>query len=309
MDLIANKYKANLVHRYDKEVGIPYYSFKDFPGLIQEVFTFSNSRKNEIHYFFYYYENYKKDKLILFCPGIGPGHTSYLREIELLAIHGYRVLTLDYTGCGESKGDLLASLNMPTLDLMDLLNKLCLKEEIIVMGHSLGGYTSLNLVHLRSEINKAIILSGFISVKALMKEYLHSSLVANLIQKYEVKTVPEYANIDNLEYLKTTKDKLFVIQSEDDTIVPYKAGLQIVENSRNPLIKTHKVNGRKHNPNYTDDAIKYMSKTFHDYYVLIKNKKIKTDEDKINYFKDKSIEKMTELDQKIFDEIFKFIEE
>ena len=152
-------------------------------------------------------------------------------------------------------------------------------------------------------------MSGFVSVKKLMKEYMRSSLVANLIQKYELKTVPEYASIDNFNYLKTTNDKLFVIQSEDDTIVPYKAGLKVVEDSMNPLIKTLKVNGRRHNPNYTDEAVKYMTETFREYYMLIKNKKIKTDEEKINYFKNVSKEKLTEQDQKIFRQIINFIEE
>jgi dipeptidyl aminopeptidase/acylaminoacyl peptidase len=309
MGIVANKYKKTLVHRFDKEVGIPYYSFNDFPGLKQICFTFNNSRGIEIHYFFYYYENFKKDKIILFCPGIGPGHTAYLREIELLAKQGYKVLTLDYTGCGESKGELLGSLNMPTLDAVDLLNKLSSIEEIIVMGHSLGGYTALNLVHLRDEISKAVIMSGFVSVKKLMEEYLHSKLVANLINKYELKTVPEYAQIDNFEYLKNTKDRLLVIQSEDDTIVPYRAALKIVEDANNPMIKTIKVNGRKHNPNYTDEAVKYMTETFRQFGELIKTKKIKTDEDKINYFKNVSLEKLTEQDLKMFDEIFKFIEQ
>ena len=269
MGLIVNKYKTGLVRRFNKEVGIPYYSFSDFKGLKQETKTFINSFGIEIHYFFYYYDNYKQDKTILFCPGIGPGHTSYLREIELLASHGYRVLTLDYTGCGESGGDILGSLNMPTLDTTDLLNYLGFEHEIVVIGHSLGGYTSLNLVNIRDEIKKAVVISGFVSIKALVKYYVHSNLVTNIVLKYEEKTVPEYFGVDNIEYLKNTEDKIFVIQSDDDTIVPYKAGLKLVEDAKNPLIKTIKESGKKHNPNYSIEAVKYMNETFRNYYKLI----------------------------------------
>ena len=309
MGLVVNQYIKNLVGRYNKEVGIPYYSFSDFKGLKQEAKTFTNSRGVEIHYFFYYYDNFIKDKVVLFCPGIGPGHTSYLREIELLAKHGYKVLTLDYTGCGESKGKILGSLNMATFDVVELLNLMNFKEEVVMIGHSLGGYTSLNLVHLRDEIKKAVIMSGFVSIKSLMLELLHSKFITNRILKYEQKTVPEYFGLNNEEYLKTTKDKLFVIQSEDDTLVPYKVALKVAEDVNNPSIKTLKVTGRKHNPNYTDAAIKYMSETFGTYYKLIKNKTIKTDEDKINYFKNISIEKLTEQDTEMFEELFKFIDE
>ena len=309
MGIIVDQYKKNLVRRYNKEVGIPYYSFKDFEGLIQEAHTFKNSKSTEIHYYFYYYDDFKKGKIILFCPGIGPGHTSYLREIEILAKHGYKVLTLDYTGCGESGGESLASLNMPTFDIIELLNLLKLKEEIVVMGHSLGGYTSLNLANIREDIKKAVVLSGFVSIKTLMKASLHSSFITSRILKYEKKVAPEYFGVDNIEFLKTTNKKLFVIQSDDDTLVPYKVALKFAEDAHNPNVKTLRVTGRKHNPNYTDAAIKYMSETFSNYYKLIKEKTIKTDEDKINYFKDISIEKLTEQDMKMFEEIFNFIDE
>lgn len=308
MGLITNQYKKNLVRRYNKEVGIPYYSFSDFKDLKQEAKTFTNSKGIEIHYFFYYFDNYKKDKIILFCPGIGPGHTAYLKEIEFLASRGYKVITLDYTGCGESGGEILGSLNMPTLDVVELLELLKLKDEIVVVGHSLGGYTSLNLINIREDIKKAVIISGFVTIGTLVKEYVHSNFVTNRILKYEKKTVPDYFFIDNLDYLKTTKDKLFVIQSDDDTMVPYKIGLKLVEDSNNSKIKTLKLSGRKHNPNYTENAIKYMDEVFGNYYKLIKNKTIKTDEERIKYFKDVSIDKLTEQDDKIFEEIISFIE-
>ena len=309
MELIVNQYKKNLVRRYNKEVGIPYYSFKDFPNLKQDSFTFINSKNTEIHYFFYYYDNFKKDKIILFCPGIGPGHTAYLKEIELLARNGYKVLTLDYTGCGESGGESLQSLNMPTLDVNDLLNLLKLKEEIVVIGHSLGAYTTLNIINIRDEIKKAVVISGFVSIKKLVKSFAHSSFVTSCVLKYEKKTLPDYFSVNNVEYLKNTKDNLFVIHSEDDTLVAYKVGLKAIEDLHNPSIKILKKNGRKHNPNYTDEAVKYMSETFGKYYKLIKEKTIKTDEDKINYFKNVSLEKLTEQDKKMFEEIFNFIDE
>lgn len=309
MGIIVDQYKKNLVRRYNKEVGIPYYSFKDFEGLKQEANTFKNSKNTEIHYYFYYYNGFKKDKIILFCPGIGPGHTSYLREIEILAKHGYKVLTLDYTGCGESGGETLASLNMPTFDVVELLDLLKLKEEIVVMGHSLGGYTSLNFANIREDIKKVVVLSGFVSIKTLMKALLHSPFITSRILKYEKKVVPEYFAVDNIEFLKTTNKQLFVIQSDDDTLVPYKVALKFAEDAHNPNVKTLRVTGRKHNPNYTDAAIKYLDETFGNYYRLIKEKTIKTDEDKINYFKDISIDKLTEQDMKMFEEIFKFIDE
>ena len=101
MGIISKLYIKNFVCRYDKEVGVPYYSFLDFDGLKMEAHSFINSKGIEIKYFYYYYPKYKDDKIVLFCHGIGPGHTAYLAEIEQLAKRGFKVLSLDYTGCGE----------------------------------------------------------------------------------------------------------------------------------------------------------------------------------------------------------------
>ena len=127
------------------------------------------------------------------------------------------------------------------------------------------------------------------------------------ILKYERKTYPKLYELDNVEYLRNTKDKIFFIQSEDDQMVPYSSALQIVEELNNPNIKTLKYSGRKHTPTYTDESVKYMNDVFSNFNNLIKTKKIKTDEDKINYFKNVSLEKLTKQDQKLFDEIAKFI--
>ena len=307
MGIISKQYIKNLVHRYDKEAGIPYYSCADFNGLKQDAFTFVNSRGVEIHCFYYYYDKFNQDKIILFCPGIGPGHTAYLTEIEELAKRGYKVLTLDYTGCGESKGEILGSLNMPTVDVMELLDYINLKKEIVLIGHSLGAYTSLNVVNLRKDINKAVIISGFLSPKALLAHNIRSKFLLSRVLKYEEKTVPEYYSLNNIEYLKTTKDKLFFIHSEDDQIVPYNSSLAVVLSINNPSIKTLTLQNRKHNPNYTDEAVKYMNDVFADYQDKLNKKEIVSDEDKINYFKNISIKDLTTQDENIFDQIEAFL--
>ena len=50
-----------------------------------------------------------------------------------------------------------------------------------------------------------------------------------------------------------------------------------------------------------------MNEVFGNYYYLVKQKKIKTDQDKIDYFKDVPIAKLVEQDQELFDQIVDFI--
>ena len=308
MGLISRIYVKSFVCRYDREVGIPYYKYTDFPGLKEEQGSFINTQGVEIHYFYYYYDGYRQDKVLLFLNGIGCGHISYFAEIEYFAKRGYKVLTLDYRGCGDSKGDNLMSLNSPTRDTVDLLNHLKLDVPVVLVGHSLGGYTALNVMAIRKDITKAVVISGFLSVPMLGSTIVRSQFINNRIGKYEHKVEPDYCDIDNLAYLKDTRDDLLFIHSEDDNTVPYDISMKIVEQIDNPHLRIMKVNDKKHLPQYSQEAVNYMNEVFGEYYKEIKEKTIKTDEQKINYFKDVSIQRLTEQDDEVMGEIIKFLE-
>lgn len=309
MGLVSYLYKKQFVCRYDKEVGFPYYSYSDFKGLNQEEYTFINSKGIEIHYFYFYYDSFKDDKIVLFLHGLAPGHAAYFAEIDALARRGFKVLALDYSGCGDSKGKILGSINQPTRDVNELLDLLKIEKPIVVVGHSLGGYTSLNIINLRKEIKKTVILSGFLSAESIIGPIIKNKFFSSRILKYEKKVYPEYYDLKNIDYLKETNDNLFFIQSEDDSMIPYNVSLKVVEEIDNKNIRTLKVQNRKHNPNYSDAAINYMNEVFGGYYSLLKQKKLKTDAEKINYFKDVSLSKLVEQDEEMFDQIASFINE
>ena len=309
MGFISKTYIKNFVCRYDKEVGVPYFSYTDFKGLRQETFCFNNSKGIEIHCFYYYYDGYKDDKVVLFCHGLGPGHVSYLAEIEALARHGYKVLTLDYTGCGESKGKYMGSINTPSRDIDELLEYVKLDKQIILVGHSLGGFSALKIASLRKEIAKVVVFAPIVLFKPMILAASKSKLITHFILKYEKKVGKQYNTIDLIKYLKTTEDKIFFIQSEDDPMVPYETSLKIAEECDNPNIQTLKYVGRKHNPNYTEAAVKYMNEVFGGFTRLTKYKKISSDEERIAYFKDVSIKRLTEQDEDLFNKIEKFIDQ
>ena len=307
MGPISKVYIQKFVCRYDKEVGVPYYSVEDFKDYKHEAYTFNNSEGIEIHYFYYYYDNYRTDRIILFCPGLGPGHASYMAEIETLAKRGYKILTIDYTGCGESKGEYMGSLNFPTRDVMELLDLLKLEQEIIIMGHSLGGFTALKVASLRKEITKVVVMSPIIETKPMILRASKSKFITYWIMRYEHKVAKDYDSINVPNYLGTTTDNVLFIQSIDDPMVPYETSLKIAEEANNPHVQTIKMEGRKHNPNYTEAAVQYMNQVFGAFNRRVMDKKIASDEERINYFKDVSIARLTEQDQKLFDQIFDFI--
>ena len=308
MGLITDLYKKNFLLRFDKDEAIPYYSADDFPGLVCERGSFRNTAGVTIRYFTYYYEGYDPDRLILFCPGIGPGHTAYLAEIETLCRAGCRVLTLDYTGCGESGGDRLPSANVPTRDAMELLDLLHPEEEIIPVGHSLGGYTALNLAHLLSTVTRAVILSGFVSISDEMMGFVKLRILADRVKRFEKKLDPQYGALDNRAYLKTTTDRLLWIHSIDDPMVNYKYNAGQVRKIGNPNVRVITAEHKKHNPQYSTEALETMNAWIGGYERLLREKQLETPEARKAYFADKPVARMTAQDSAVYEEILRFIE-
>lgn len=307
MPLLINLYKKNFLVRYDFDIAIPYYSTSDFKGLKEEENTFINDNNVEIHYFSYQYQKLKHSKVILFLPGIGPGHKAYMKEINELTKAGYKVITLDYEGCGYSKGNRFPSINQPTIDVLGLLKVLNLKEEIVIVGHSLGAYTALNVINKVNKINRAIIISGFLNVKYGMMKFVKSHLIASKISKYEHHLHPEFDAINNLKYLKQTSDHILFIHSQDDQKASYKLIINKVEALNNPHLSFIKTNDKHHNPNYTVEAVNYKDKVIDKYLYLLKKGKLNSVNQKKAYFNDVNIDKMTDQDPIIIKKILNFI--
>ena len=307
MGIITGMYSKNFLQRFDKDGAVPYYCAADFPGLACEEGSFLNTADVQIRYFIYSYAGYDPKKLILFCPGMGPGHTAYLAEIETLCRAGYQVLTLDYTGCGASGGEKLPSANAPTRDIMELLALVHPEEEIIPVGHSLGGYTALNIAHMMPEVTRAVILSGFVSISDEMMGYVKLRFLADSVKRYEMKLEPVYGSLDNRKYLAKTRDRLLWIHSTDDPMVNYRYNAGQVIEIGNPNIQVITVENKKHNPQYSKEALETMNAWMGEYYRLIREKQLETDEARKAYFADKPISSMTEQDPAVFDEILRFI--
>lgn len=299
MSKIIKMYEQSVLVRYDKDPAIPYYKCEDFDGLNCESHDLDG-----LKYFYYYYDGYKEGEIILFLPGIGPGHTAYLREIETIAKKGYKVLTLDYSGCGESSGEKMISMNSPTIDVVKLLNKADIPEEIMVVGHSLGGYTAINTLNLFDKIKVGVVISGFLSIYLEVKNMVKLPFLAKKIAKYEAKFFPEYDFGSNLGLLSQSEDKILFIQSTDDPIVKYGDATKNVMGMHNPNFSFVIENNKKHNPHYSMDATKYMSDVIGHYSKGIKNKTLDTIEKRKDYFKDVSLERLTNQDEEVWAKIF-----
>ena len=307
MGIIIKLYRENFMKRYDMDEGIPFPCHTDYPGLVFESGSFRNSEGVDIQYRTYYYEGYERDKLILFCHGLGPGHVPYTVDIEQLCRAGLRVLAFDYAGCGASGGERLTSINAPTRDAAELLEFLDPKEEIIPLGHSLGGYTALNLANHLPYVKRAVIISGFIGISDEMMGFLKLRILADRIKRYEKKLVPRFSALDNRAYLASAKDSILWIHSKDDPVVNYKYNAGRAIRLGNPNVRVITVENKKHMPQYTHEALDTMNAWLGEYYRAVNEKKLVTAEEKRAFFNDKPPKRMMEPDPEVFGEILRFI--
>ncbi len=283
---------------------IQYINYLDSKNLHREVFNFTNPDGLKVEYYFYKTKVTKKEVILFLC-GSAPGHKAYLREIETFCKIGYKVITLDYSGCGNSEGDGYKSILSLTEDVLTLLNTIDVKENLILIGHSLGGYTALNVINRIDYVKKAVIISSFFTIEQIASLYPDKTEIL----EYEKKEFPDLYSINNEEYLKTTKDRILFIHSKDDKIIEYAPGIKYVkENIKNSNLEFMIVDKKGHNPNYTISSLNYMNKTLNDFSKLVASNKLNTLEKQKEFMKDKSPYKMTNQDKKVINRIVKFIE-
>lgn len=309
---IEEVYKAQLFVRCD-DIGIAYYfSHKDFPGLNAERYELTSSKNNRLVGYFYSYEGYDPEKLIVFDHGFGGGHRSYMKEIEKLCSFGYRVFSYDHTGCMESEGKDTGGLSQSLCDLNDAINALKADpsvntDNIAVMGHSWGGFSTLNIPALHPDIKKIVVLSGFTSVKRMTQQNFTGFLRFYIkdIMKLESRSNPDFVSYDALETLGNSNVDALLIYSDNDHLVNreihYDTLYYVLKDKKN--IKFILEEDKGHNPNYTREAVKYLG----EYSAAAVSAVDMSSEDKEKFRSSFDWDRMTEQDDTVWDKIREFL--
>lgn len=321
MGLIEATYQKNFIRRYDGEDYLHYFSAADFPELLDEPFSFL-SGEYRLAGHFYASENARAGELLIFCHGIGAGHRSYMQEIVALCRRGYTVLAYDNTGCCDSEGPDIISMSHSLADLDACLRHL--KKEgifqryyrVFVVGHSWGGFAAGNIASIHDGIEKVVVISGFISTERLLEDNLSGvaaplrKTVLKRLCAFEKKAAPDYFCACTLDALNGRKTRFLFAHSTDDAMVPYDRHTgYLKEHTDNPDARWLICEGRKHNPNYTQDAVDYMNGKFAAFNQGVKNKTLKTPEDKRQFFADADWRRMTAQDEAFWDQVRAFLEE
>lgn len=313
---IENTYKKVLFSRHDVDDRVFYFSHEDFDGLIRCDFPFENSDGYMLKGQFYYYENPRTDRIVIFDHGLAPGHRSYMREIETICRHGFVVFTFDHTGCGDSEGEHIRGLCGSLCDLDDCLFVLKGIEELrdksfAVVGHSRGGYSTLNILAFHPEVSRIVAMSGFVSLKTMHKQLAPMILapLRPIVYELERKYNPEYVDCSAVKALQSSTAPALIIHSADDKTVSAKANFgslkKMFESRPNTIFLLLK--DRDHNPTFTKAAVEYKKAFFKDLSRLKKQGNTMTEEECSAFISSYDWYKMTEQDDEVWKIIIDFL--
>ena len=315
---VVDIYKGIAYTRCDDNGTAYYFSSDDFEGLNKESYPFVSSMGHKLQGYIYSYANADEKRLIIFDHGFFGGHRSYMREIEMLCRHGYTVFAYDHTGCMESGGETPNGMVQSLHDLNDCLCTIKNDErfrnlDLSVVGHSWGGFSTMNISALHPEISHVVVMSGFVSAEMIIGSFFSGILkpYRKTILELEKKSNPDYISFNGIRTLSETKAKVLLIYSADDKLVKKSIHFDALKNALDGKENIEFIleENKGHNPNYTCDAVKYLGEFTAKQTSLSKKKLLTTDEQKKEFVNSFDWKRMTSQDEKVWKEIFRKLDE
>lgn len=318
MNIIEKLYRSNLYIRNDNPNGIFYFSAADFPGLQAKAYTFRSQMGHDLSGWFYFYPDPIPGRLVVFDHGMGNGHRAYLREIERLAKAGFLVYSYDHTGCMTSGGEHTNGFAQSLKDLDDCITAIkgesALQDRTIaVVGHSWGGFSTMNITALHPQITHVVAMSGFVSVERMLEQTFAGPLkgARKTLYELESRSNPDYVEYDAVQTLRKTAARVLLIASSDDKVVQkaYHHDLLEQELSGRQNIRFYVTENKRHNPTYTCDAVEYKDDFFAQFQKLVKKKKLETKAQQEAFMETFDWWRMTEQDENVWDVIVSHLKE
>ena len=263
---ILSIYENKLLKRRDPDGRAYHFKKEDFPGLLSEDYTFTGDKGQTLYAHLYHRGEPRHDRLIMLDHGMGCGHASYLNEIDLLTSRGYTVFTYDHTGTSESGGKDIGGFSQSLSDLdraVAFVRSLdgYSETKLSVIGHSWGGFSTMNIAAIHPDITHAVAISGFISTKAIQDQALSGilRLYRPLVYKLERDALPDYYLYDGRESVKAAKNtRVLFIHSRDDKTCHFRDHFEKLREalSGEDRVEFLALENKKHHPQYTEDAVK-----------------------------------------------------
>ncbi len=312
---IVNMFKGMMYKRCDDVETVFYFSPKSFPGLMATAHNFTASAGHTLCGWFYEYENSIPGRLVVFDHGFGGGHLAYMKEIEMLCKHGYKVFAYDHTGCMKSGGKSPNGLAQSLCDLNDCITMLKADErfadfDISVIGHSWGAFSTLNIAALHPEISHIVAMSGFVSVEEMINTFFPGIMKGyrKAIIALEKESNPKFFKFNAVETLKSCHTKALLIYSDNDQMCKRRHyDILNTELGDKENVKLLFVKNKGHNPNYTEEAVRLLDE-FGKARAKLARKKNITKEEKEQFVASYDWDAMTVQDETVWHQIFEHLD-
>lgn len=309
-------YRGRLYGRVDDTGTAFYFSAADFPGLVREPYPFRSPMGHMLQGSFYHYGQPMAGRVVVFDHGLGGGHRSYLKEVELLARRGYLVFTYDHTGCMESGGESTNGLGQSLCDLDACLRALKADPAyagyaISVVGHSWGAYACLNIPAFHPDVRHVVAISGFLSVEQMLRQVFSGVRrpFVGVGREIEREAHPDTFACRAQDSLKRTDARVLVIHSADDRVVSFR-NFRLLRRAlgQRPNTVFLRVNGKNHNPNYTEDAVRYKAAYLHELKARLRRGELADAGQKQRFLDSFDWNRMTAQDESVWRVIFDVLE-
>ena len=312
---VVNMVLGQLLTRQDNPHGIFYFSPEHFPGLKTHAYAFKSHKGHDLKGFFYCYDSPIPGKLVVFDHGMGNGHRAYMREIETLCKAGFLVYSYDHTGCMASGGAHIGGFAQSLADLDDCIKvlkreKTLADREIAVVGHSWGGFSTMNIGAIHPEVKKIVSMSGFVSVERIVKQSLGPlKAYAPAIVAAEQRENPRHSRYNALESLEKTKAQVLLIYSGDDKTVLKSEHYDplYIKFCDSDHVKFLLLNGKNHNPTYENESVIYKDDFFAQFQKALKKGQLETPEAREAFFGRFDWWYMTKQDMVVWEQITNFL--
>ena len=244
--------------RCDKNPLLKYFTAEDFNLTAQPV-TLPKGLKG----FIYSKADIpQKEKLIIFCHGMGPGHIAYTTEIAYFCNSGFPVLAVDSRGCNFSEGKNLKGMYSGVQTAVTAIDFAVEKgyKDIALVGHSWGAYSALCASAMR-QVNKVVAISAPNTPSATMAEgavnmgALPRPLAAIMRPFWWLVNLFKYGAKGNSSAAKCAKKNgtpTLLIQGDNDKAVTLKKSA--FYKAKGQHITKLLTEGKAHNPYNTKNA-------------------------------------------------------
>lgn len=265
--LLCRHSLMKMIHRYDGAPTLPYWRARDL-GLEEERFSFLSANHIRLEGSRYWVKGMKIKALVVFFHGLGDGRASYLDCISMLAHDGYLVYAYDNTGCMESEGRTIFSLDRTLTDQKYFFAWLESDPKAqglsrYAVGHSWGGYGALASALPEYHIKKIVSLAGYyqlsIQMMSAVPKQLHW-LKPWLILALRSLIHHQKKNVPASYFLKKSSAEVLYLQGDKDKMVPLSAGYEPLRKATgdNPRMHYCLLPNRGHSLYKTPDAERYV---------------------------------------------------